>query len=262
MGFSIGNAVGAVVGSVADRLLSKSDQKKQMEMQNTYNLQNFNMSKDWEKEKMLNAHQWEMEDLRKAGINPGLTAGDSGAVGSGAPGTTTPTSGTGFGNFGQNFINGLNTLESIEYQKKLADSQSYKNVMSGNKDAMESKLLPKQVQNQTRDSITNQARQKADELNQQYQNRLLEQQTIYQSLDNMIKSVEAEINAGNFGKAMGYIDRTLNTMKNAGGVAQSIMQAILLWKGAGDLKSLAGMVSNFKKSNAFKLMNKTYKSKK
>lgn len=35
---------------------------------------------EWERERAKNAHQWEIEDLKKAGLNPVISAGGSGAV--------------------------------------------------------------------------------------------------------------------------------------------------------------------------------------
>lgn len=44
----------------------------------------FNKQKEWEKERATHAHQWEMKDLKNAGLNPALTAmGGQGASTSG-----------------------------------------------------------------------------------------------------------------------------------------------------------------------------------
>lgn len=270
MGFKIGKLAGAIGGglnlitagtTMADRLLARSDQKNQMEMQNTYNLQNFNLQKDWEKEKMLNAHQWEMEDLKKAGINPGLTAGDSGAVGSGAPGTTTPTSGTGFGNLGQNFINGLNTLESLEYQKKLVESQSYKNIMSGDKDAIESGLMPTQIQNQTRDSLTNAKQVESQKLVNtaliekiKSEANLSKLQATGQTLDNSLKEFENSLKTGNFAKAKYYYDSVMNSLQETAKVIGIGVGAFGTYKAVNNIKDLKNAYELFKSNEAINIM--------
>lgn len=66
---SIGSAVGKLFGSGVDYHFSKKLANLQFEHQKTM---------------MQNAHQWEVEDLRKSGLNPILSAGGSGASGSAA----------------------------------------------------------------------------------------------------------------------------------------------------------------------------------
>lgn len=41
----------------------------------SFNKDAFNMSKAWEKEKLTHAHQWTVQDMRAAGLNPMLAAG-------------------------------------------------------------------------------------------------------------------------------------------------------------------------------------------
>lgn len=52
-----------------------------------------NLQNKYQKEFAKNAHQWEMKDLKKAGLNPALTATGGGGASAGGAGGTTGSSG-------------------------------------------------------------------------------------------------------------------------------------------------------------------------
>lgn len=81
---SIGGAIGGLVGGILGSNSSAAKAKRQWEREQS-----------WQEEQIRNAHQWEMEDLKAAGINPALTAGGSGAGGASSPSGTEAISNNG-----------------------------------------------------------------------------------------------------------------------------------------------------------------------
>lgn len=89
-GATLGGGWGAAIGGalgLAGSMLGASSAKKASKQSLLYNMWALEQQKAWEKEKATHAHQWEMEDLKKAGLNPALTAmgGQGASTGSISP---------------------------------------------------------------------------------------------------------------------------------------------------------------------------------
>ena len=74
---------------------------------------------EWERERATHAHQWEVEDLKKAGLNPILSAGGSGAVTGGISAPVPDTSG--YAQAGNALFQTINTaIEAKKIQSEIA----------------------------------------------------------------------------------------------------------------------------------------------
>lgn len=155
-GALIGGAAGAL-GSAAAGALSanaaKEMQKRQIE---------------WERERAKNAHQWEVEDLKNAGLNPILSAGGKGATTGGVSAPMPDYSGV--ANAGAQFMSGLETALKAQKTKSDIDLQ-----------ASQAKLNNEQTLKTTADTVL--AQRNAD---------LISAKEAWQLLDNKEKRVYAD----------------------------------------------------------------------
>lgn len=123
---SIGSSLAGAAGGIVGALQSQSAARGMQQRQERYT-----------ERQMQNAHQWEVEDLKRAGLNPILSAHSASAVG-----------GAG-GSIGEGLGSAITSGIQAGSQAQLADSQSSLNTAAASKAIQETKNLPQQLKNET-----------------------------------------------------------------------------------------------------------------
>lgn len=129
--------------------------------QQKYALEQMAVNNKYQKEFAQNAHQWEVQDLEKAGLNPILSSGGGGASASGggtASGATGTGTGGGFTDLANSAMQAAQTLSNLGLQ----ESQKDKNQAETTGQTLQNELItPKgkaEIKQITTQSAVNEAR--------------------------------------------------------------------------------------------------------
>lgn len=128
---SIAGAAASIGGNIYSAKQSQKYSKRLMNIQNDFNAQEAEKQRNWE-EKMANtAHQREMGDLEKAGLNPVLSANGGAVTPSGATASSGQQSAARMANLGDtlsNAINAYSTAKQADIAEKKTPSEIKKNI--------------------------------------------------------------------------------------------------------------------------------------
>lgn len=148
MGFL--STVGGIINNVTGATSSASLQQK-------YAVRNAAINHAYQKEFAQNAHQWEMQDLQKAGYNPALTA----TGGSGASAAGGGSFGGGGGQSAMNPFDILNGIVGMANQTSATKSQNNLNAANAMLAIAHAKNLPEQVRAQMLSALAAQTQAEA-----------------------------------------------------------------------------------------------------
>lgn len=254
-------ALGALGGNAITGIIAANSAKKAAEISAKASEENTQKQIDWYREMANNAHQMEVEDLRKAGLNPILSAGGStaGAIASNGISPQMPDT-SGYAQSGKALAEGLQgafgnimDLARLKNETKIADSQENVNTAIAEKNIEETKWIEPQARQSIEESGTRMALNKANSAEaasridkNEKEMQLVEQQIVMNQIEQGIKEIEAEINKSPFGKTMAYIDKLAQTIGNIGAAGQQYVNAISTLKNAKNKEELSQNLKNLK----------------
>lgn len=121
----------SIAGNIYSAKQNQKYSKRLMNIQNAFNAEEAEKQRNWE-EKMANtAHQREMGDLEKAGLNPVLSANSGAVTPSGATATSGQQSAAKVANLGDtmsNVINAYSSAKQADIAEKKTTSEIKKNI--------------------------------------------------------------------------------------------------------------------------------------
>lgn len=208
MGWGVAAGVGAALasagGSIASALQSEKAVKRQIE---------------WEKERAKNAHQWEVQDLKAAGLNPILSAGGSGATTGGISAPVPDTSG--YSGAGTALIEAINT----------AYNAANTNATIG-KTGAETQNITQDTQNK----ITAQELMQKQIINESLRSGLISAQKANIEFKNLTEKYQGERAALSYWND--FLNKASGTAKNMGGLVKDAVEAFVPAKHVKEVKRI------------------------
>lgn len=217
----------------------------------------------WEVENYKNAHQWEAEDLRKAGMNPALTAQNGTNIsGSGAGSLAFPNSLDNLGETINSAVGNWANMQTLDAQKEALRGQANQSNANAAKTIEETNIVAPESKQRIKESnsriAVNSTQQR--EINQNIE--LAGQKTVGQAIANQLNEIELAYQQGDYAKALKYINATTDTIKNAGSAFTSWLAPIGALKAAGNIKELGAALKDFKGTTVGKMITDYAKNNK
>lgn len=155
-------ALAAAAGGIAGSLIDRSENRHAAKQQYKYNSWLQQQNEEFQKEMAQNAHQWEIQDLEKAGLNPIISANGSTAASiagsSAAQGTSAGTASNLFGNKVSELMQ-MKQLSSATDLNKALEKQANS---QANKFDVESGLMPHKTKAEIGNLDSNSAKMEAE----------------------------------------------------------------------------------------------------
>lgn len=159
LGSLLGGAIG-LAGNIGGRFMDYGFNSALLDKSFAHQYRLLKAQQEWSEYMSKHAHQFEVEDLRNAGLNPILSAGGSGANWSAVSAPGVPSSSmSGSSNLGDAFMDGAEVGSKIE--KMSTEMQN----IQANTALTESKVATEQSQAKLNDSLRAEADARASEIN-------------------------------------------------------------------------------------------------
>lgn len=238
----VANLGSSILGGMSSKKSAKKSYKKQIAL--------MQMQRQWELENYQNAHQWEMQDLAKAGINPALTAFNGTGISSPSISAPTPAMAepTKFGDIGTQAMGTIATLRQLETQEEMAKAQAERDKAQAMKTTEESNWVEPSTKQKIKESASRIAR---NETEQQVMRSEM-QKNIYEAIGmdarNKLLKLQVAREDRPWKQIQHDIDDILNTLKLAGETGKEFTQMFALLKGTKNISELKKAISELDKS--------------